>query len=143
RGPRGLDAQVGRARSGVDVEARLDAAALLDPLVARVHEPREHVVGDAVGRDRRPCADDHGTRWHRLTSFRDQEGLRGRIGPDAAPRPPLDPPPTIVASLVWLDEAPTMLKPGDTAPDFRVDARTLYEILDARVVVLFFFPRAF
>jgi peroxiredoxin len=33
---------------------------------------------------------------------------------------------------------------GDTAPDFRVDAkRSLYDILKTHAVVVFFFPRAF
>jgi peroxiredoxin len=36
-----------------------------------------------------------------------------------------------------------MLAVGDTAPDFRVDERTLYDILRSHTVVLFFFPRAF
>lgn len=36
-----------------------------------------------------------------------------------------------------------MLAAGDTAPDFAVGDRTLYEILKTHVVVLFFFPRVF
>jgi peroxiredoxin len=37
-----------------------------------------------------------------------------------------------------------MLKVGDAAPDFRVDGkRTLYDLLKAQAVVVFFFPRAF
>ena len=40
--------------------ARLDAAALADPLVARVHDPGQHGVGDADRRDLAPAAHDHG-----------------------------------------------------------------------------------
>lgn len=37
-----------------------------------------------------------------------------------------------------------MLKVGDAAPDFRVDAkRTLHDLLKTHAVVVFFFPRAF
>jgi len=36
-----------------------------------------------------------------------------------------------------------MLKRGDVAPDFRVQDRSLHEILRERAVVLFFFPKAF
>jgi peroxiredoxin len=36
-----------------------------------------------------------------------------------------------------------MLQPGAVAPDFPVGARTLYELLGAREVAVFFFPKAF
>jgi len=36
-----------------------------------------------------------------------------------------------------------MLKPGDDAPDFPVEATTLYGMLESRAVVVFFFPKAF
>lgn len=37
-----------------------------------------------------------------------------------------------------------MLKVGEVAPDFRVDAkRTLYDLLQTHAVVVFFFPKAF
>ena len=36
-----------------------------------------------------------------------------------------------------------MLKQGEPAPDFRVGDRTLHQMLPERVVVLFFFPKAF
>jgi len=36
-----------------------------------------------------------------------------------------------------------MLKRGETAPDFAVGGRTLYQILDERAAVVFFFPKAF
>ena len=43
--------EVGGGGTGAHVVAGLDAAALADPGVARVHEPRHHVVGDPVLRD--------------------------------------------------------------------------------------------
>ena len=36
-----------------------------------------------------------------------------------------------------------MLKRGETAPDFAVGGRTLYQILDERSAVVFFYPKAF
>jgi peroxiredoxin len=36
-----------------------------------------------------------------------------------------------------------MLKPGDAAPDFQVEDRSLHEMLEDRAVVVFFFPKAF
>ena len=36
-----------------------------------------------------------------------------------------------------------MLTVGDTAPDFEIGDRTLYQILKGHSVVLFFFPKAF
>jgi peroxiredoxin len=36
-----------------------------------------------------------------------------------------------------------MLKRGVPAPDFAVGNRTLYQILDERAAVVFFFPKAF
>ena len=39
--------------------------------------------------------------------------------------------------------APSMLKRGDVAPDFRVGDRSLHEMLRQRAVVVFFFPKAF
>jgi peroxiredoxin len=36
-----------------------------------------------------------------------------------------------------------VLKPGDPAPDFRVGDRTLHQMLEERVVVVFFFPKTF
>jgi peroxiredoxin len=36
-----------------------------------------------------------------------------------------------------------MLKFGTVAPEFRIGARSLYEMLGERAVVLFFFPKAF
>lgn len=36
-----------------------------------------------------------------------------------------------------------MLKAGDTAPDFAVGSRRLYQILEERSAVVFFFPKAF
>jgi peroxiredoxin len=36
-----------------------------------------------------------------------------------------------------------MLKKGMTAPDFKVGATSLYELLRDRSVVVFFFPKAF
>jgi hypothetical protein len=36
-----------------------------------------------------------------------------------------------------------VLKPGETAPDFRIGRTSLYEILGERAAVVFFFPRAF
>jgi peroxiredoxin len=36
-----------------------------------------------------------------------------------------------------------MLQPGAAAPDFVVGGRTLYQLLDARDVAVFFFPKAF
>ena len=36
-----------------------------------------------------------------------------------------------------------MLKRGEVAPDFPVEGRTLYQILDERSAVVFFYPKAF
>jgi peroxiredoxin len=36
-----------------------------------------------------------------------------------------------------------MLEPGELAPDFEVAGRTLHQMLEERVVVVFFFPKAF
>jgi thioredoxin-dependent peroxiredoxin len=36
-----------------------------------------------------------------------------------------------------------MLKRGDVAPDFAVGGRTLYQILEERSAVVFFYPKAF
>jgi peroxiredoxin len=36
-----------------------------------------------------------------------------------------------------------MLKRGEIAPDFAVGEKTLYEMLQDRSVVVFFFPKAF
>jgi len=36
-----------------------------------------------------------------------------------------------------------VLRPGDDAPDFEVGTTTLHRMLDARAVVVFFFPKAF
>jgi peroxiredoxin len=36
-----------------------------------------------------------------------------------------------------------MLKRGEVAPDFPVGGRTLYQILDERAAVVFFYPKAF
>ncbi len=36
-----------------------------------------------------------------------------------------------------------MLEPGNAAPDFPVEDRSLHKMLEARAVVVFFFPKAF
>ena len=36
-----------------------------------------------------------------------------------------------------------MLRRGEVAPDFPVGGRTLYQILDERSAVVFFYPKAF
>jgi peroxiredoxin len=36
-----------------------------------------------------------------------------------------------------------MLKRRDVAPDFAVGGRTLYQILEERAAVVFFYPKAF
>lgn len=36
-----------------------------------------------------------------------------------------------------------VLRPGDAAPDFAVEATTLYRMLESRAVVVFFFPKTF
>jgi len=36
-----------------------------------------------------------------------------------------------------------MLKRGEVAPDFSVVGRSLYQILDERSAVVFFYPKAF
>ena len=36
-----------------------------------------------------------------------------------------------------------MLRRGEVAPDFAVGGRTLYQILDERSAVVFFYPKAF
>jgi peroxiredoxin len=36
-----------------------------------------------------------------------------------------------------------MLKRGEGAPDFPAGGRTLYQILDERSAVVFFYPKAF
>ncbi len=54
-------AEVRRGRARVDVVAGLDSAALANPLVAGVHDPGQHLVGDAVRRDLRSAPDDDGS----------------------------------------------------------------------------------
>src|SRR5207248_4150525 len=68
RSPGSGHSQIGGADAGIDVVARLDAAALADPGVARVHEARQHVVGHAVARNLRPTADDDGALHRTLRS---------------------------------------------------------------------------
>ncbi len=36
-----------------------------------------------------------------------------------------------------------MLSPGDVAPDFTAGERSLYQMLEERKVVVFFFPKTF
>jgi peroxiredoxin len=36
-----------------------------------------------------------------------------------------------------------MLKRGEVAPDFAVGKTTLYEMLEERAAIVFFFPKAF
>ena len=81
--------EVGGAGAGVHVVARLDPAALADPLVAGVHDPRQHRVGDPVLRDLAAAAGDHRAHGRRLyarlrplLSSRDVRALRHRGLPD-------------------------------------------------------------
>ena len=127
----GGDAEVGGGRPLVHEVAGLDAAALPDPGVARVHEPRQHVVGDPVGRDLRSAPHDDGTR-HDVTSG--QPGQRqGNLAEGdciACSRRPWSP-------------TSRMLKADDFAPDFKVGSTTLHQLLRDRRAVVFFFPKAF
>lgn len=36
-----------------------------------------------------------------------------------------------------------MLKPGEIAPDFAIGGTSLYQLLEERAVLVFFFPKAF
>ena len=36
-----------------------------------------------------------------------------------------------------------MLEEGDIAPDFKIGDRSLYDLLEQRSVVVFFFPKVF
>src|SRR5262249_12916755 len=61
---RGVETEIGAARVARDEVALADARALLDPLVARVHQPREILVRDDARGDVAPHAED--TRVHHL-----------------------------------------------------------------------------
>src|SRR3989449_995969 len=65
--------------------ARLDAAALRDPLVRRVHEPRQVVVGDDPGRDVKAGGDELGARHQHASRYLLRAtGERGRFRPRVA-----------------------------------------------------------
>src|SRR5205809_369681 len=65
--------------------ARLDAAALHDPLVGRVHEPRQVVVGDDPGGDVKAGGDELGARHQDASRYLLRAtGERGRFRPRVA-----------------------------------------------------------
>src|SRR5256712_13719169 len=65
--------------------ARLDAAALRDPLVRRVHEPGQVVIGDEPGRDVKAGGDELGARHQDLSRYPLRAtGERGRFRPRVA-----------------------------------------------------------
>src|SRR3989454_443220 len=65
--------------------ARLDAAALHDPLVGRVHEPRQVVVGDDPGGDVKAGSDELGARHQDASRYLLRAtGERGRFRPRVA-----------------------------------------------------------
>src|SRR3989449_1018425 len=65
--------------------ARLDAAALRDPLIRRVHEPGQVVMGDEPGRDVKAGGDELGARHQDLSRYPLRAtGERGRFRPRVA-----------------------------------------------------------